>query len=106
MYHYFCAPKPLYGYGYFVAILVLKTGDITIKGGVEAVVFPQSMMSRHVIKVPIDFRGVEIELFTSHIESLVEYSEERKSQLSTVFKMIAEIQKINSKEDVHFWRRP
>ena len=98
MYHYICAPKPLYGYRYFVAILVLKTDDIAIRGGVETVVFPQSVMSRHVIKVPIDFRGVKIDLFTSHIESLVKYSEERKSQLSTVFKMIAEIQKNNPKE--------
>ena len=101
-YYYFCAPKPQYGYRYFIAILLLKTEDITVSGGVETLVFPQSVMSRHVIKVPITFRGVEIELFTSHIESLEEYSEERKNQLSTVFRMITEIQKKNPAKNCIF----
>ena len=101
-YNYYTALKPLYGYRYFVAILVLKTKDLHVRGKVESVVFRQSTMARHVIKVSVSFLGVDIELLTSHLESLEDYDAERKNQLSTVFKMMSEIQKKNPEKTCIF----
>ena len=101
-YDYYSAPQYPFANGYFVAILVLKTKGLLVRGEVKSMDFPKSSMGRHVIEVSVSYCGVELELLTSHLESTKDYGAERKNQLSTVFKMMSEIQKKNPEKTLIF----
>lgn len=57
--------------------------------------FPKSVMGRNALRLPVSYCGVKMELITSHLESMVDYGQERKSQLATVFKTMADIQQMS-----------
>ena len=95
LYDYYAAPNAAVKYGYFVSILVLKTEGLTVGEELASFDFPRSTMGRHVIKCSAKFYGVEIELLTSHLESMKDYALERKAQLSTVFDTMSKSSKKN-----------
>lgn len=101
-YDYYSSPQYHFGYRYFVAILVRKTKGLLVQGNVKYMDFPKSSMTRHVVNVSVAFCGAEIELITSHLESMKDYSAERKDQLSTVFKMMSDIQEKNPEKTCIF----
>lgn len=95
LYDYYSAPNAAVKYGYFVSILILKTKGLVVAEELASFDFPRSSMGRHVIKCSAKFCGVEMELLTSHLESMKDYALERKDQLSTVFDMMSKSSKKN-----------
>ena len=81
---YDCYSVPNPTMGYFVAILVHKT-LVTIRGPMQCLNFTSSTMGRHLLQLPISYAGVNIDLFTSHLESTRNCSSERMRQLKIVF---------------------
>ena len=88
-YDCYCSPSP--PMHYYPAILVRKTGIETM-GPLECFSFPNSSMGRHLLQLPVKFSGAEIQLMTSHLESMEEYAVERKQQLNTVFELMTKLQ--------------
>ena len=93
-YLYF-APEPRLRY--YVAILVHKSSSVSVRGHLEVTYFPHSQMGRHLLHLPVSYCGVDIDLFTSHLESEKKNGKERCSQLVAVFKTITELQKQSPK---------
>ena len=69
---------------YFVVILVKRDRDL-VPGSLACHSFPGSRMGRQLIKLPLSFSGVDYLLLTSHLESMKDYSAERKAQLRATF---------------------
>lgn len=74
--------------GYFTAIL-LKKGRAKFKSQ-EIIPYPNTKMMRNLLCVNVSLGGNEFCLMTSHLESTREHSEERISQLKTVFRKMQE----------------
>ena len=83
-YHVFAPsvpPEP-----YFVAILVKRDpSGALVAGSLTSQSFPGSYMGRQLIKLPLSFHGSDYLLLTSHLESMKDYSAERKHQLRAAF---------------------
>lgn len=77
---------------YYPMILVRKTPDIATTGALKCTSFPGSTMGRHLLELPIAYRGVSVQLMTSHLESLKDRATERKNQLGAVFGTINTLQ--------------
>ncbi len=76
-------------YPYFPAVLVTKCcPKIVIDGEIVSFAFPGSTMGRHLLQLFINVCGVPVALYTSHLESLVKNTTERKKQLTTCFEFI------------------
>ena len=77
---------------YFVAILVTKkcSQKITLDGDIGMFDFPGTTMGRHLLQLFIKVCGVPIALYTSHLESMKDYSRERKEQLKLCFEFVRE----------------
>ena len=84
--------------GYIPAILVSKkTKKIVINGEVGIFDFPGSSMGRHMLLLCINVCGVPMALYTSHLESMRDFSIERKKQLKTCFNFIDEQSRCNGR---------
>lgn len=78
-------------FGYFPAILITnRSSKIKVDGDIGSFDFPGSTMGRHLLQLFIEASGVPIALYTSHLESLRDYSKERKDQLCQCFEFIKE----------------
>lgn len=76
---------------YFPIILVTKRSPkVTVEGTVGIFDFPKSTMGRHLVQLFINVCGIPIALYTSHLESMKDFSAERKDQLKQCFEFIAE----------------
>lgn len=84
------APHGLYPVRYFHIILVRVGSAAVVQGELEAMKFPKSTQARSLLQLPIRFYDHDIQLFTSHLESLVDQAPERKNQLRTVFGLMSE----------------
>ena len=76
---------------YYPAILVRKS-SIQVQGSLECYDFHYSSMGRHLLQLPVKFSELEIQLMTSHLESLKDYARERKDQLKYAFEIMEELQ--------------
>ena len=81
-YHFFVPTNP--PEHYFVAILVKQDSQL-VPGSLSSTTFPGSCMGRQLLELPLSFHGLELHLMTSHLESMKDYSGERKAQLRTAF---------------------
>ena len=76
-------------FSYFPAILVTKRSQkLTVEGNLGVFHFPGSTMGRHLLQLFIKANGVPITLYTTHLESMKDYSIERKDQLRQCFEFI------------------
>ena len=84
--------SPTLNFGYFPAILVTKKcpQKITLDGDIGMFDFPGTTMGRHLLQLFIKVCGVPIALYTSHLESMKDYSRERKEQLKSCFEFVRE----------------
>ena len=73
---------------YFVVILVKKGSNFS-PGVLDSTTYPGTNMGRQLLQLPLSFKGINLVLMTSHLESLKDYSTERKTQLRTAFEMMA-----------------
>ena len=76
---------------YYPAILVRKS-TIRVQGSLECLDFPRSSMGRHLLQLPVKFSDLELQLMTSHLESMKDYGRERKDQLRSAFEIMKELQ--------------
>ena len=92
-YSCYCPSKPpLY---YYNAILILKDNDdVRIAGDLQMYDFC-STMGRHILRLPIRFSGVDLEVMTSHLESLYDFRKTRASQLNVAFTEMVTLQESN-----------
>ena len=88
-YDCYSAPNP--PVHYYPAILVQKY-TVETAGSLDCFDFPQSTMGRHLLQLPVKFVGVEVQLMTSHLESMKDYASERKRQLKNVFGIMDKLQ--------------
>lgn len=91
LYNCYCNPNP--PHHYYNAILILKEGVSITGDGLQVHDF-HSRMGRHLLQLSIQFSGVDIEVMTSHLESLRDYGEERVRQLKIAFEKMTELQKV------------
>ena len=91
---YNCYTSPNPPEHYYNAILTLKE-DLTVAGSGLQVLDFESRMGRHLLQLSVKFAGVELEVMTSHLESLKDYGGERVRQLKLVFEKMVELQKSN-----------
>ncbi len=89
-YDYYAAPNAGEKYRYFVAFLVLKTDKLRVSKELVSVDLPDTVMGRHLLICSVLFFGVEINLLTSHLESMKDYGKPRKVQLSKVFEIMSQ----------------
>lgn len=83
-YHIFTPSNP--PEHYFAAILVRKDSRGSIlPGSFSANTFPGTRMGRQLLELPLSFYGVDFLILTSHLESMKDYSGERKEQLRAAF---------------------
>ena len=76
---------------YFPAILVTKTcPKITLDGKVRVHDFQGSTMGRRLLKLFVKICGVPVALYTTHLESLSDFSRQRKRQLKMCFESVHE----------------
>ncbi|KAK3764218.1 hypothetical protein RRG08_044144 [Elysia crispata] len=68
---------------YFTAMLLRKDSVVIEK--VRMMDFPRSLMSRDLMEVQCEVKGIAMVFLTSHLESTKEYSVERCRQLKTAF---------------------
>ena len=52
-----------------------------------------SKMGRHLLQLSVQFSGVDLDVMTSHLESLRDYGGERVRQLKIAFQKMSELQK-------------
>jgi len=76
---------------YYPTILVRNT-EIETTGPLKCFNFPHSVMGRHLLQLPVKFSGVQIQLMTSHLESMREHGKEREKQLKKAFEFITTLQ--------------
>ena len=79
---------------YYNAILILKEG-ISITGDLRVHHFPGSHMGRHLLQMSVRFSGVDLDVMTSHLESMRESRDERIRQLNEVFGMMERSSRIS-----------
>ena len=91
LYNCYCPPSP--PDRYYNAILVLKDG-VSIGGNGLQVLDFHSRMGRHLLQLSIRFADTDIEVMTSHLESLRDYGRERVRQLKLVFEKMTELEKL------------
>jgi len=84
-YQHFCKSSQL---GYFHTISVLKD-SLQVVGDVTVTDFPGTRMLRHLLHCLVKFHGLEIHLFSSHLESMPQDAPERKQQLQQAFDQMA-----------------
>ena len=84
---YHCHPTPNPSKTYYNAILILKEGAV-ITGGLSTHHFPGSQMGRHLLKLPVQILGVDLDVMTTHLETTPKKRDERIRQLSEVFGMM------------------
>ncbi|CAH1797223.1 unnamed protein product [Owenia fusiformis] len=75
---------------YFVCIMMKKSTVKCKKGNIDLIEFPNSVMSRNLLKVKAKVKGVEFTLMTSHLESTKDYRNARVAQLQMAFKEMRE----------------
>ena len=76
---------------YFPVIMVTKQcAKVTLDSEIGMFDFSGTTMGRHLLQLFVKVCGVPMALYTSHLESMKDYSAERKSQLATSFKFIDE----------------
>ena len=92
LYSCFCPSKP--PHRYYNAILVLKGSVDVIGSGLQFYDF-HSRLGRHLLQLSIRFSGVELEVMTSHLESMEWDGDERVRQLKMVFEKMTESQQSN-----------
>ena len=91
-YNCYCSLNP--PQRYFNGILVLKR-EVTVTGnGLQMLDF-RSSMGRHLLKLSIQFSGVDLDVMTSHLESTRDYREERLRQLRIAFEEMTTLQTSN-----------
>ena len=71
---------------YYNAILIVKDGSIT--GDLSMHLFSGSHDGRHLLQLPVQILGVEFDVMTTHLETTAKERDERIRQLSEVFGMI------------------
>ena len=91
-YDCFCSPDP--PDRYYNAIIVLKDDVKVVGGGLKVHDF-RSRMGRHLLQLPVQFCGVDLNVMTSHLESMKDFADERVRQLRVVFEKMTELQKSN-----------
>ena len=88
VYSLFVNPAPPARY-YPVILINHKCGEIAAsmsrRPKDNVLEFPGSSMGRHLLQLNINFHGVSLQAITTHLESLYDYSAERKSQLKICF---------------------
>ena len=83
-YHVFAPSVP--PVAYFVVILIKQDPTRALApGSLTSHSFPGSCMGRQLIKLPLSFHGTDYLLLASHLESMKDYSAERKIQLRAAF---------------------
>lgn len=83
---------------YFPVILVTKRcSKISVEGTVGSFDFPKSTMGRHLVQLFVKVCGVSFALYTSHLESMKDFSAERKDQLKQCFEFVTEQNELFSK---------
>ena len=76
---------------YFCVLLVRKKSAVLPESIQPKILrFPSSQQNRYLLQMHVRFRNISILLLTSHLESLVRYSGERKKQLKTCFRIMKE----------------
>lgn len=76
---------------YFCVLLIRKKSAVKLNSDQPDILrFPKSQQNRYLMQMHITFRGIQILLLTSHLESLVRYAGERKNQLKTCFRIMKE----------------
>ncbi len=83
--------SPKLTFQYFPVILVTKKcPKISLDSEVGVYNFPGTTMGRHLLQLLVKVCGLPIALYTSHLESMRDYSAERIEQLKHSFKFIDE----------------
>ena len=76
---------------YFPVMLVTKRNRrIVVDGSLGVFDFDGSTMGRHLLQLFVKVCGVPLALYTTHLESMKDFSRERKDQLSQCFEFIKE----------------
>ncbi|XP_065904770.1 tyrosyl-DNA phosphodiesterase 2-like [Dysidea avara] len=84
-YQHFCQSNTL---PYFHTIAVHKD-RLEVVGDVAITDFPNSQMLRHLLHCQVKFHGLQLHLFSSHLESTSKEGPERKRQLHEAFNQMA-----------------
>ncbi|CAH8578742.1 unnamed protein product [Schistosoma turkestanicum] len=93
-YHIFSASDHNSQWQYFVVILVKKHPNIKVNSdSISIQPFPNSIMDRHLLSVDLNLSQflpqssleLNLRIFTAHLESCAEYSDERVAQLRSVW---------------------
>jgi tyrosyl-DNA phosphodiesterase 2 len=91
---YNCHPSPNPSMNYYNAILIVKEGT-SITGDLSMYRFPGSQKGRHLLQLPVQILGVELDVMTTHLETKLERKDERIRQLSEVFGMMNALERSN-----------
>ena len=86
-YQHFCKSSQLC---YFHTISIRKD-SLQLVGDIEVIDFPGTRMLRHLLHCQVKFHGLQIHLFSSHLESMPEDRPERKRQLQQAFGQMASL---------------
>ena len=85
-------------FSYFPVILVTKRcPKLVLDGVVKVIDFPGSKMGRHLLQLFIKVCDVPIALYTSHLESMKDFSDERIRQLKCCFELMKEQGDLNGR---------
>lgn len=76
---------------YYHILMVRKGSAVSVEGDLEVMRFPQSRQGRHLLQLPVKFCEIDIQLMTSHLESLNHNAAERKNQLRMTFALMGEL---------------
>ncbi|BFZ19679.1 hypothetical protein BsWGS_22718 [Bradybaena similaris] len=74
---------------YFTAVLLRKDGVRLTS--INVADFPTTLMSRNLLEIQCQVRDIPMTLLTSHLESTVEHSAERKKQLAMCFERMLKV---------------
>ena len=87
------ATHGLYPVRYYHILMIRVGSAVVVQGELEVTKFPNSTQDRLLLQLAVRFYNHDIQLFTSHLESLVQNAAERKKQLRTVFDLMSEASK-------------
>ena len=74
---------------YYNAILILKDGtSVNSDSDLSMHLFPGSQKGRHLLQLPVQILGVDLDVMTTHLETTQKRRDERIRQLSEVFAMM------------------
>ena len=79
---------------YYNAILIMKEG-VSVKDDLKVYPFPGNHMGRHLLQMSVKYSGVDIDVMTSHLESMKQCRDERIRQLNEVFGMMERSNRIS-----------